>query len=156
MSSLANLAKDALNVAKKTLGIHSPSRVFRDVIGKMIPAGVTLGIERGFPDTFRTLQSLSDKLTGIKIPMPTIASGTVMPPRASVVNNYNKTIENNSSNDNQELLMRLLQKLDNLQSQGGTYNFTAQINRRTIFDEVIEEAKIRRDASGFNPFELAY
>ena len=88
--------------------------------------------------------------------MPTIASGTVLPPRASVVNNYNKTIENNSSNDSPELLMQLLQKLDNLQSQGGTYNFTAQINRRTIFDEVIEEAKIRRDASGFNPFELAY
>lgn len=109
----------------------------------MIPAGVTLGIENGFPDTFRTLQSLSDKLTGIEIPMPTIASGTVLPPRASVVNNYNKTIENNSSNDSPELLMQLLQKLDNLQSQGGTYNFTAQINRRTIFDEVIEEAKIR-------------
>ena len=41
--------------------------------------------------------------------------------------------------------------------QGGSGNvrFTAQINRRTIFDEVIEEAKLRRDASGTNPFELS-
>lgn len=33
--------------------------------------------------------------------------------------------------------------------------FTAQINRRTVFDEIIEEAKLRRDTSGRNPFELA-
>ena len=32
---------------------------------------------------------------------------------------------------------------------------TAQINRRTVFDEIIEEAKLRRSTSGRNPFELA-
>lgn len=41
--------------AKKTLGIHSPSRVFRDVIGKQIPAGVEVGIEQGMPNLERTL-----------------------------------------------------------------------------------------------------
>ena len=38
---------------------------------------------------------------------------------------------------------------------GGDYRFVAQINRRTVFDEIIEEAKLRRDTSGRNPFELA-
>ena len=33
--------------------------------------------------------------------------------------------------------------------------FTAQINRRTVFDEIIEEAKLRQNTSGRNPFELA-
>lgn len=41
--------------AKKALGIHSPSRVFRDVIGKQIPAGVEVGIEQGMPNLERTL-----------------------------------------------------------------------------------------------------
>jgi len=41
--------------AKKALGIHSPSRVFRDVIGKQIPAGVEVGIEQGMPGLERTL-----------------------------------------------------------------------------------------------------
>jgi hypothetical protein len=40
-------AKSALAAAKKTLGVHSPSRVFRDQVGKMIPAGIAQGISAG-------------------------------------------------------------------------------------------------------------
>lgn len=35
--------------AKSVLGIHSPSRVMRDEVGKWIPAGVGVGIEEGMP-----------------------------------------------------------------------------------------------------------
>ena len=35
--------------AKSVLGIHSPSRVMRDEVGKWIPAGVGIGIEEGMP-----------------------------------------------------------------------------------------------------------
>ena len=45
-NALAGLAKNALNAAKNALGIHSPSRVFRDAVGKMIPAGIAVGIKR--------------------------------------------------------------------------------------------------------------
>lgn len=38
---------------------------------------------------------------------------------------------------------------------GGQYAFTAQINRRTLFEEMIDEAKLRQSTSGRNPFELA-
>ena len=41
------------------------------------------------------------------------------------------------------------------QSSSGNVRFTAQINRRTVFDEIIEEAKLRQNTSGRNPFELA-
>ena len=41
------------------------------------------------------------------------------------------------------------------QNSTGNVRFTAQINRRTVFDEIIEEAKLRQNASGRNPFELA-
>lgn len=41
------------------------------------------------------------------------------------------------------------------QTSGGSYRFTAQINRRTLFDEMMKEAQMRRDTSGRNPFEMA-
>lgn len=39
-----NAAKKALDAAKNLLGISSPSKVFRDEVGKMIPRGMALGI----------------------------------------------------------------------------------------------------------------
>lgn len=44
--------------AKKALGIQSPSKVFRDEVGKMIPLGMAEGIEDGGKD----VQSSMDKL----------------------------------------------------------------------------------------------
>lgn len=41
------------------------------------------------------------------------------------------------------------------QSGGGNYRFTANLNRRVIFDEIIEEAKLRQTVSGRNLFEMA-
>ena len=38
---------------------------------------------------------------------------------------------------------------------GGQYRFIAQLNRRTLFDEMIAEAEMRQTMSGRNPFELA-
>lgn len=42
-----NAARSALDAAKSFLGIHSPSTVFRDQVGKMISAGAAEGIEAG-------------------------------------------------------------------------------------------------------------
>lgn len=44
INAAANLASRALSAAKRALGIHSPSRVFRDEVGKM----AALGLEEGF------------------------------------------------------------------------------------------------------------
>jgi len=48
-SSIGNALKDivtqGLDAAKKKLGIASPSKVFRDEVGKWIPAGIAVGIE---------------------------------------------------------------------------------------------------------------
>ena len=43
--TVKNVAKGALNAAKSFFGIHSPSTVFRDSVGKQIPAGISEGIE---------------------------------------------------------------------------------------------------------------
>ena len=42
-------AESALNAAKNFLGIHSPSRVFRDQVGKMMALGMGIGFERNIP-----------------------------------------------------------------------------------------------------------
>lgn len=68
-SSLANAAKNAasaaLNGVKNFLGIHSPSTVFRDEIGKNMALGIGEGFNRYFPidDMTGTLQDSMDDIT---------------------------------------------------------------------------------------------
>lgn len=42
-------ANKALEAAKSALGIHSPSRVFRDQVGKMMALGMGIGFEKNIP-----------------------------------------------------------------------------------------------------------
>lgn len=56
-NTMRNIASNALNAAKSALGIHSPSTVFRDMVGKMIPAGVTVGIKA---NAGKTIQAIKD------------------------------------------------------------------------------------------------
>ncbi len=60
----ANAAGDAINWVKDKLGIHSPSRVARDQIGKMIPAGIGEGIERGTPGLITRAQRMAERAVG--------------------------------------------------------------------------------------------
>lgn len=52
-------ATDIAGAARGALGIQSPSRVFRDEIGAMIPAGLTLGIDSGARDVQRSMESIT-------------------------------------------------------------------------------------------------
>jgi tape measure domain-containing protein len=45
VNAAKNAASSVVDAAKNALGIHSPSRVFRDEVGKMIPAGLGKGVE---------------------------------------------------------------------------------------------------------------
>ena len=56
------LAKNALDGAKKALHIGSPSKVFRDEVGKMIPAGMALGIDDGTREVEDSMDSLTDRM----------------------------------------------------------------------------------------------
>ena len=55
-------AQSALNAAQKSLGIHSPSRLFRDEIGKMIPAGMAEGILDGAGELGTAMDAASQRL----------------------------------------------------------------------------------------------
>ena len=47
LNKVKEFAKNILNGIKNALGIHSPSTVFRDVIGKNMALGIGVGFEKG-------------------------------------------------------------------------------------------------------------
>ena len=67
VSGLYNTIKNSLSglvrKAKNALGIHSPSRVFADVIGKQIPAGIAVGIDDNTDVADEAVQNMTDELT---------------------------------------------------------------------------------------------
>ena len=60
-SAVADAAKSALDAAKEALGIHSPSRVFRDQVGKQMAAGQLIGYEEGMEDNADAFAKASRK-----------------------------------------------------------------------------------------------
>lgn len=63
LDAAADAAGNALDWMKKKLGIHSPSRVFRDEVGKWIPAGIAVGIEAEGDTIQDALDSVSNELS---------------------------------------------------------------------------------------------
>lgn len=57
-----NLTGGLLDKAKNALGIHSPSRKFRDEVGAEIPPGIAEGVDDGMPDTLKDLDRQADEL----------------------------------------------------------------------------------------------
>jgi hypothetical protein len=68
-SAITNLGASAIASARAALGIHSPSRVFADVIGRQIPAGIAMGVNAGAP-------MAQDAVSGIVSPrVPALGGG---------------------------------------------------------------------------------
>lgn len=160
VDKMTSLAQKAWEGVKDFFGIHSPSRLMRDTVGKMIPAGITVGLEKAFPDTIDTLLDQSKQLANVPFTAPYVANGAVIPAKASAVIAQKQHSTDSSNNDVLNLLEQLLAVMKDLESDNSgnnvrDYHFTAQINRRTLFDEFIEEAKLRQMSNGRNPFSLA-
>lgn len=56
------LAQSLLDAAKDALGIESPSKEFRDQVGKWIFPGVTMGMENTLPAAIKDIQGMSESL----------------------------------------------------------------------------------------------
>ena len=160
VDKMTGLARKAFDSVTSFFGIHSPSRLMRDKVGKMLPAGISAGLERAFPDTIKTFMNQAKELASVPFKTPEIATGKIIPAKASAVIAQKQSDTNSNNNDVINLLEQLLAVMKDLESDnngnnGGDYHFTAQINRRTLFDEFIEEAKLRQMSNGRNPFSLA-
>lgn len=108
VNAAINAAKSAFNAAKKALGIHSPSRLFRDKIGKMMALGMGIGFEKNIP-----VDSMGKKLSGtvlkLKKETDNIVSRTPSTTKnviRSVTNNYTgKNIDYKKIEEAQERAM---------------------------------------------------
>lgn len=67
-SNIKNALSGLVDQAMSALGIHSPSRVFRDKVGKFIPSGIGVGIKQSTPallsDADRMTDALVDRVSG--------------------------------------------------------------------------------------------
>ena len=86
--------------------------------------------------------------------VPYLAQGAVIPPNKEFMAILGDQ-KNGNNIEAPENLIRQIVREEAGGLGGGTYNFTANINRRTLFKEVIDEAKMQRISTGKNPFELA-
>lgn len=91
-----------------------------------------------------------------RIPIPHLAKGAVIPPRSEFVAVLGDQKHGTNIETPENLLRQVMrEELGKINtSDGGTYEFTAQINRRTLFDEVIKEGKLRKKTTGRNAFQF--
>lgn len=88
--------------------------------------------------------------------IPYLASGAVIPPNKEFLAVLGDQKNGNNIEAPEGLLRKIFrEEAGNQQRPGRVYNFSAQINRRVLFQEMIEEAKMSQTRTGKNPFELA-
>lgn len=88
--------------------------------------------------------------------VPYLAKGAVIPPRSEFLAVLGDQKQGNNIETPEALLRKIVrEETAGRQAGGGSWRFIAQINRRTLFDEMMKEAQMRRDTSGRNPFEMA-
>lgn len=102
-------------------------------------------------------KTIGFKATFPRVPtVPYLAKGAVIPPRSEFLAVLGDQKQGNNIETPEALLRKIVrEETAGRQTGGGSYRFTAQINRRTLFDEMMKEAQMRRDTSGRNPFEMA-
>nr|DAE53649.1 MAG TPA: minor tail protein [Caudoviricetes sp.] len=125
--------------------------------------GVVSAIESAFsfgpwkvPTPFGS-KTIGFKATFPRVPtVPYLAKGAVIPPRSEFLAVLGDQKQGNNIETPEALLRKIVrEETAGRQAGGGSWRFTAQINRRTLFDEMMKEAQMRRDTSGRNPFEMA-
>lgn len=124
--AMANIAQGALASAKASLGIHSPSRLFRDIVGKNIVKGIEVGVDVETPNLEENIKdNLSNVLNNLDI--SSLVSRMELAVNYEVASTGNtitqKTINNNSNfaktvtNNNDNGLTIKIDKFENNRRQ---------------------------------------
>lgn len=99
VNAVQTICGGLLRTAKNILGIHSPSKVFRDQIGENIGAGIEEGLDNSEGGILQSIKgisadmlssfgnvpsSLTSRFANMTLPaMPAVAMGTVVPPNTA-------------------------------------------------------------------------
>ena len=84
-SAILGGVKDAISGVKNFLGIHSPSRLFRDQIGRNIGLGLAQGISNSQAAVMSSMNGMASDIASTRFMTPDVATGYgLSPTRASV------------------------------------------------------------------------
>lgn len=84
-SAILGGVNDAIAKVKNMLGIHSPSRLFRDQIGRNIGLGLAQGISNSQAAVMSSMNGMASDIAGTRFTTPDVATGYgLSPTRASV------------------------------------------------------------------------
>nr|UVY29432.1 MAG: hypothetical protein [Bacteriophage sp.] len=79
LNTIKGVASKVVEAVKSVLGIHSPSRVFRDEVGKMIPAGLGIGVKKNERLAIRPVQSMVSDLLPVSLTTNPVTSAMSSP-----------------------------------------------------------------------------
>lgn len=145
-----NMINEANRAARAKAMIHSPSRLFEREIGRYLPEGVAVGIERSTPVAMQSMESMIDRLSSVRASAEDVLSvGGVSVSRQGSYRNVSSTqsIGGNSStkavenalNKSNELLSLILDKPTDVILDGKP--ITENVNRRNARSELINRMK---------------
>ena len=104
VDKVKSFAKNILKGIKDALGIKSPSRVFRDQVGKYIAEGIGVGITANADKPMNALKALGDEMANQELDI----NG------ATINRKLNTTFSSNIPGGNMVSLSTLISKLDNI------------------------------------------
>ncbi len=150
---------DAFSTAFKGAA-NNAIEFLNDIIG-----GVETLVNQAF-EGLRGLAELANKVPGVNIQLgtegitlpkiPMLATGAVIPPNAPFLAMLGDQRHGTNIETPEALLRKVVREESGRgNSSGGILHNVVQINRRTLLEEMIEEAKLRQSITGRNPFDLA-
>ena len=170
-NSTAEAAKSAFaeipaNIASGLSGMGSRIKaplndaitVMNSFISKMI------SVANKFASTFNSIRTGINSLPNTtKLPylmqvsgfsVSALAAGAVIPPNAPFLAMLGDQSHGRNLEAPESLIREIMREELGTASKGGSYQFVAQLNRRTLFEEMIDEAEMRQLRTGENPFML--
>lgn len=113
VSAAVSVAGKVVKSVKGALGIHSPSRVMRDEVGKFIPQGVAVGIEADTDTAVKAMDKMNKK---IMMPQITAEAALGIGGRMSTSPNsvMNSNITNNYTKSDNSEIAKLVDEIKNL------------------------------------------
>lgn len=139
-NTISNLASSLFKTAKWILGIRSPSRVFRDEVGKMIGLGWAEGIMDAMPEATKSIADFSDSLkdqlarSSLTPAMNAVAVNAynAVPEYGDVMNVLNANVSGNNGGNEVDPAIALLESLLAEMRQFNEKEFTAEVTTSSI------------------------
>lgn len=138
LRTASRIADSVTSTFKNVLGIHSPSKVMADYVGKFIPLGIAEGIKDKAQSVYDSIYEITNGLKLNKQGLVTDISAT-----------YSKSDVNANLLNKGNILERAMNNIS--KNSGGTINFenTIKLNSKVLARELIEDLDTEAKRRGY-------